>query len=166
LGTVDESRTSGATQTSQGYGSLEARHPRADRTGNYRRHRKPSPSVRESAVLPIDILATCLEIVKELLDSEDRTDRALRLVWPLLLTLLTVVAIIALVVIAVVDATGLGPWWRWVLASVSVLCAVSVGIKVLRGRRRRRKREAIADCVVVASESGDETVQVGGDPQR
>lgn len=150
MGTLDESSLPGTAHTGQNQDfAPRSRDPLADPATAS--HQSPAPTpVSGPATQTVVVIQVCLDALKEVLASDDHTNRALRLLQPMLWA--SVVTVLGVTMIAVITALillvlGAGPWWESLASAIGIAVIGSVGTAVVRarGRRAARRRPAIVD---------------------
>lgn len=142
MSTVDEPSRHGTAHTGPGRDpTLGSHDPRAGSAGAGHQCPMPGPW-RGPDAQTVVVIQVCLDAAKEVLSSDDRTTRMLRLLRPMLWA--SVVTILGATVIAVstvitLGAMGFRAWWES-LAALGIAAIGSLGAAVLHARRRQAQR--------------------------
>lgn len=142
MSTVDEPSQHDTAHTGQSQTLAPGSHdPQVGSAGVGYQCSGPTPG-RGPAVHTVVVIQACLDAAKEVLSSDDRTNRVLRLLLPVLYA--SVVIIIGAAMIAAGTLITLiemesGLWWKS-LAALSIAAIGSLGTALVRARRRRDRR--------------------------
>lgn len=140
MDTLDEPGLRDTPHTGQGQNPAPGSHdPRAGSAGVGHQCPAPTPDSGPAAQTVI-VIQMCLDAAKEVLSSEDRTNRALRLLRPMILA--RVVTVLGTIVIAastviILLRMGYGPSWESLATGLGIAAIGSVGTAAVNARRRR-----------------------------
>lgn len=140
MDTLDESGLHDTARAGRSQNRASRSHdPGAGSAGVGHQRSAPTPG-SGPAVQTVVVMQVCLDAVKEVLSSEDRTNRALRLLLPMICAVVVTVLgaiVIAVCVVIILLVVGSGPSWESLATGLGIAAIGSVGTVVVNARRRR-----------------------------
>lgn len=140
LDALDEPRLRDAAHGSKSGSSTWTHDPSRVGSAGVEHQRLASTPGRGPAAQTAGVMQACLDTAKEVLASDDHTNRALRLLRPMIWASVVVIlgaAVITASTLTVLLVMGSGPWWESLATGLGIAAIGSLGTAVVHAYRRQ-----------------------------